>query len=123
MIHFFKLLFGKTPSGAKIFEGMDTLMPNFKITATHVRAGKNGKSYLLDDGGKLASIVEQWRFEPGDSVGRCGYDYQIVFTNGASSIPISICFLCNILIFNGVQVYKTSERQIKTLLEADFTPL
>lgn len=117
------MFFTKKPSGTRIFEGIDYPMPDFKIVATHVRAGKNRKSYFLDDGTRLKSIVEKWRFEPGGSVGRCGYDYQMVLTNGDLEIPVSICFLCKILIFNHKEVYKASKSQIQTLLEEDFRVL
>lgn len=120
MIKFLKSLFGKTPGGKKIFEDTGAAEPNFKIVATHIRPGKNPKNYMLEDAGKLKSIVEKWRFEPGDTLGRCGYDYHIVFRNGAVNIPISICFLCNTMVFNGLENYKTSEKQIMTLLKEDF---
>ena len=98
-------------------------MPNFQIVATHVRHGHPPKNYILDDGNKLETIVEKWQFQPGGEVGRCGYDYQMVFTNGELNIPVSICFLCNILIVNHLQVYKISKKHILTLLKEDFRPL
>lgn len=123
MLNFIKRLFPKKPGGTKIFEIAGTPMPDFKIIATHVRVNKKGKNYFLDDGNKLKSIVEKWRFEPGGSVGRCGYDYQMVLTNGNTEIPVSICFLCNTLILNHIGVYRISKRQILALLEEDFTGL
>lgn len=123
MSNFLDSLFDKADHRIKIFDGMDTPMPNFKMVATHVRAGQAHKHYLLDDGSKLKSIVEKWQFQPGGSLLRCGYDYQIVFTNGDVNIPISICFLCKSLVFNHSEVFKVSKNQILALLEADFRPM
>ncbi|MDO8971014.1 MAG: hypothetical protein Q7U74_10030 [Saprospiraceae bacterium] len=120
MIDRLKSILASNQNGVKIFEGMDTPMPNFKITATCVRAGKTPKIYVLDDGNKLNSVVDKWQFEPGGILLRCGYDYQIEFVNGQVNILISVCFACNALVFNHMQVYKTSKRQIIDLLEEDF---
>jgi hypothetical protein len=120
MIEFLKSRFGKTSDSKKIFEKAGVAQPNFKIVATHIREGKNPKNYLLDEGDKLPLIVEKWRFEPKDSIGRCGYDYNIFFTNGEINIPISVCFLCNTLIFNNSKNYKISKKKIMTLLREDF---
>lgn len=118
-----KSWFGKSVSSIKIFEGLDTPMPNFNILATRVRVGMPPQSYLLDDGDKLKSIVEKWRFKPGASVGRCGYDYKMVFTNGDTIVPIAICFLCKTLVFNHTQVFVVSKKKILALLEEDFRTL
>ena len=99
---------------------MGAPQPNFKIVATNIRADKNPKNYILEDASKLESIIEKWRFAPGDAVGRCGYDYHIVFTNGAVNVPISVCFLCNTLVFNNLENYKASKKQIMALLRKDF---
>lgn len=123
MHHFFSSLFGKPKNVVKIFEGLETPMPNFQIVATNVRPGQTPRNYILNDGNLLTSVVEKWRFEPGGEVGRCGYDYQITLINGDLSIPIAICFLCKILIFNHSEVYRISKKQIMTLLEADFKSL
>ncbi len=123
MSNFLESLFGKADHRIKIFEGMDTPMPNFKMVATHVRQGQTPKNYILDDGSKLKSIVEKWRFQPGGELLRCGYDYQIVVTNGDAIIPISICFLCKSLVFNYSEVFITSKTQILALLEEDFRPV
>jgi hypothetical protein len=119
-MNFLKSWFGTTRHRVKIFEGMDTPMPNFNIVATHVRAGMAPQNYLLDDGEKLKSIVEKWRFKPGTSIGRCGYDYQILFTNGDTSITMDVCFLCKTLVFNHSQVFVLSKRKFLALLEEDF---
>jgi hypothetical protein len=116
-----KFLFNKVEDRINIFEGMDRPMPNFKMVATNVRIGQAPKNYVLEDGSKLKSIVEKWRFQRGGSLLRCGYDYQIVFINGDAKIPVSICFLCQSLVFNQSQVFKISKKQIMTLLEEDFT--
>ena len=123
MNQLFSSLFGKPKNVVKIFEGLDSPMPNFQIVATNVRPGQVPRNYILNDGNQLALVVEKWQFEPGGEVGRCGYDYQIVFINGDLSIPISICFLCKILIFNHSEVYSISKKQIMALLEADFKSL
>lgn len=120
MKQFWTSLFSPSNNGVKIFEGVGAPMPNFRIVATKVRAGQIPKNYVLDDGHQLNAIVDKWRFEPGGTVGRCGYDYQIVLTNGDLNFIIDVCFLCNILIVNHSQVFRTSKRQIKSLLEADF---
>lgn len=82
------MFFTKKPSGTRIFVGIDYPMPDFK-SWRRMSGQASRKSYILDDGTKLKSIVEKWRFEPGGSVGRCGYDYQIVLTNGGLWNP---CF-------------------------------
>lgn len=120
MRNFLGSLFGKAETRIKIFEGMGTPMPNFKVVATNVRGGQAPKNYILDDGSKLESVVEKWQFEPGGSLLRCGYDYQIVFTNGDMNIPIAVCFLCNSLVFDHSQVFRASKKQILRLLEEDF---
>ncbi|MBD2700846.1 hypothetical protein IC229_09365 [Spirosoma sp. BT702] len=119
MIEFLEALFGKTAS-KKIFENMGIPQPNFKIVATQIRKGKNPENYVLADASKLLLVVEKWRFEPGGPVGRCGYDYHIVFTNGEVNIPISVCFLCNTLVFNNYENYKATKKQIMALLREDF---
>lgn len=123
MIKLLKSIFEKPEVDVKIFAGAGPPMPNFQILATHVRQGQTPQNFILDDGSKLESIIEKWQFRPGSGVGRCGYDYQIVFTNGDLNIPISICFLCQTLIVNHSQVYKISKRQILNLLKTDFRPL
>ncbi len=123
MFNSLKSLFGMGKQGVKIFKGMEAPLPNFKIVAKHVRVGQVPKNFVLDDGSKLKSVVEKWQFEPGGTLLRCGYDYQIEFTNGEVTIPISICFACNSLVFNHSQVFKTSKRQILQLLEEDFKTL
>lgn len=95
-------------------------MPNFSIVATRVRAGQTPHIYVLDDGSKLLSIVEKWRFEPGGTLLRCGYDYQVECINGEIRIPVSVCFACNSLVLHHTQVFKTSKKQFMDLLEADF---
>ncbi|GAB3954545.1 hypothetical protein GCM10028805_40170 [Spirosoma harenae] len=121
MIDFLKPLFCKTAGSKKIFENVGVAQSNFKIVATRVREGKRPENYMLDDPDKLPLLVEKWRFEPGDKVGRCGYDYQILFTNGEVFIPISVCFVCNALVINGTDNYRTSKGQIMALLREDFT--
>ncbi len=123
MNKFLEFILGKPQDNIKIFEGVGAPMSNFQIVATNVRAGHLPKNYILDDGNKLETIMEKWQFKPGGEVGRCGYDYQIVLTNGDLHIPVSICFLCKILIVNHLQVYKISKKQILSLLEEDFRPL
>lgn len=123
MFNLLKFLLGDTQDRVKIFEGMDTPMPNFSMVATHVRMGKTRPNYILTDGNKLKSIVEKWQFKPGDPISRCGHDYKIIFTNGDATILIYICFVCNALILNGKETYKISERAIKSLLKEDFSPL
>lgn len=98
-------------------------MPNFQIVATDVRVGRTPQHYMLDDGEKLAAVVAKWRFEPGGAVGRCGYDYQIVFRNGDLETSIATCFGCNIVIVDGTQKFTASRGQVKALLEADFRRL
>lgn len=120
MIEFLKSRFGKTAGGKKIFEKAGIPQPNFKIVATHIREGKYLENYMLDEADKLTLIVEKWRFKPNDVIGRCGYDYHILFTNGEITIPIFVCFLCNTLVFNNVEKYKTSKKQIMALLKEDF---
>ena len=117
---FLKSHFRRTAGGKKIFEEVGNPQPNFKIVATHIRTGKSPKNYMLDDAVKLPLVVEKWRFEPGHAVGRCGYDYHILFTNGEKIIPILVCFACNTLVFNGKDNYKTSRKQIMSLLRQDF---
>ncbi len=106
----------------KIFAGMDVPSPDFKIVANHVRVGKTPRNYLLDDPEKLKSVVEKWQFrpKPAGNLNRCGYDYQIIFTNGDASITVSICFLCNTLIVNHSETYKVSKSEIEALLSEDF---
>ena len=87
---FLKSHFRRTAGGKKIFEEVGNPQPNFKIVATHIRTGKSPKNYMLDDAVKLPLVVEKWRFEPGHAVGRCGYDYHILFTNGEKIIPILV---------------------------------
>lgn len=123
MKQFWTSLFSPSKSGVKIFEGVGAPMPNFRIVATNVRTGQVPQNYVLDEGDQLAAIVDKWRFEPGEGLGRCGYDYQIVLTNGDQTITVAVCFLCNTLVFNGSQVFRASKRQIKALLEANFRPL
>lgn len=123
MIKLLKSIFEKPEVDVKIFAGAGPPMPNFQILATHVRHGQTPQNFILDGGSKLESIIEKWRFRPGGEVGRCGYDYQIMFTNGDLNISISICFFCKILIVNHLQVYKISKRQILNLLKTDFRPL
>lgn len=120
---FLKSFFSKTTDGKKIFEEVGHPQPNFKIVATHLRQGKTRKSYILDDADKLPVLVEKWRFEPGGSIGRCGYDYHILLTNGELTIPISVCFRCNTLVFNNLEKYKISKKQIMALLHEDFKHL
>jgi len=55
----------------KIFADVGPPMPNFQIVATNVRHGHAPENFILDDGSKLASIIEKWRFQPGGEVGRC----------------------------------------------------
>ncbi|MEQ1744206.1 MAG: hypothetical protein ABMA02_02190 [Saprospiraceae bacterium] len=119
MSNFLKSLFGEAKNRIKIFEGMDTPMPNFKIVAQRVRVGKTPKTYILDDDSKLKSIVEKWQFEPGGQIERCGYDYKILFTNGEVEIPINICFFCKTMSCNQKN-YKISRWQIMRLLCQDF---
>ncbi|NUN99440.1 MAG: hypothetical protein HUU01_02355 [Saprospiraceae bacterium] len=124
MSNFLQSLFGKADKRIKIFEGMgNTPQPNFRMVATHVREGLQRPNYRLDDGSKWGSIVQKWQFKQGGALLRCGYDYQIVFTNGDVNIPISICFMCKSLVFNHKTVYKTSKRQILALLKEDFSPI
>ena len=118
-----EFLAGKPRQHIKIFESVGAPMPNFQIVATNVRAGQAPQNYIFDDGDKLEAIVEKWQFKPGGAVGRCGYDYQLVLTNGDLSLPVSICFLCKILIVNHLHVYKISKKHILGLLEEDFRPL
>ncbi|HNL38211.1 MAG TPA: hypothetical protein PKH43_03740 [Saprospiraceae bacterium] len=123
MKNYWTSLFGPFRDSVKIFEGVGAPQSNFRVVATNVRPGQPPKNYVLDDGEKLAAIVDKWRFEPGGVLSRCGYDYQIVLTNGELSIPVSVCFLCNTLIVNHSRIFKTSRKQIRALLEADFRPL
>ncbi|MBL7804206.1 MAG: hypothetical protein JNL02_10760 [Saprospiraceae bacterium] len=123
MKNYWSSLFGPSRDSVKIFEGVGAPMPNFCIVATNVREGQPPENYVLDEGEKLVAVVDKWRFEPGGVLGRCGYDYQIVLTNGEMTIPVSVCFLCNILIVNHSMKFKTSRKQIRALLEADFRPL
>lgn len=120
MIEFLKSYFGKTADSKKIFEKVGVAQPNFKIIATHIREGKNPESYLLDEADKLPLLVEKWRFKPKDVIGRCRYDYYLLFTNGEINIPISVCFRCNTLVFNNLENYKISKKQMMTLLREDF---
>jgi hypothetical protein len=124
MLDFLKNLFGDNPVGVKFFEGIGAPMPNFSIVATQVRAGvKQPKNYLLTDAKKLDTIKENWRFEPSfEPISRCGYDYNIVLTNGEQVFTVDVCFLCNTLVVNHLQAFKTSKRQIQNLLESDFIP-
>lgn len=124
MFNLFKFLLGNKQDRVKIFEGMDTPMPNFSMVATHVREGKKRPNYLLTDGEKLKSVVEKWEFKPSsDPISRCGHDYKIIFTNGDKTTLIYICFICNTLIIDGEETYKISKHVIKSLLKEDFTPL
>lgn len=120
MFETLKSLFAHPAQGKKILEDIGPAEPNFKIVANHVRAGKSPKNYVLEDAGKLPTIIEKWAFEPGEVVGRCGYDYQIIITNGERTIPISVCFLCNTLVFNHLENYKVSKKQMMNLLIEDF---
>ncbi|MBL7826944.1 MAG: hypothetical protein JNJ57_09965 [Saprospiraceae bacterium] len=117
---FLNSLFGNETPSTKIFEAVGAPMPNFKIEATHVRFGKRSQHYILDDGSKLASVIEKWQFKPGDVVGRCGYDYQMVLTNGELVMHVSICFICKTLIVNHTDVYRISKKRIMDLMEEDF---
>lgn len=111
-------------NGVRILEGVSSPQPNFKIIATHVRHGAQPRHYLLQDGSKIKTLIEKWRFEPKpDPLSRCGYDYLIVVTNGDVTIPISVCFVCNTLIFNHKEKYRISKKQIMALLAEDFQAL
>ncbi len=125
MIDFLESLFDKTAGGKKIFEKAGIPQPNFKIIATHIRQGKNPENYVLDNAAKLPSIIEKWQFEPKGVLGRCGYDYHILFMNGKFNISVSVCFLCNTLVVNDPEKhttsnYITSKKQIMALLREDF---
>lgn len=125
MMDFIHTLLGKPANGKKIFGGTGLPAPDFKIVATHVRSPEKPRNYVLDDPEKMPAVVEKWRFEPKPegNLSRCGYDYQIVFTNGGANIPVSICFLCNTLILNHSEMYKISRRHIESLLRQDFKPV
>lgn len=111
-------------SGRRVFEGLAPAKENFRIVATHVRHGQEANDYVLKDGSKLESIVDKWRFEPkSDPLSRCGYDYQVVVTNGDVSITVSICFVCKTLVLNGKEKYAITKKRILTLFSDDFEPL
>ncbi len=108
-----------------ILQALAAPEPNFKILASHVRHGAEPKRhYVLQDGRKLKSLIEKWRFEPtAEPLSRCGSDYLIVITNGAASIPISVCFVCSTLSYNHQDRYRATKKRILALLAEDFQPL
>jgi hypothetical protein len=111
-------------SGTKILEGLGAAQENFKIVATNVRQGQPANNYILQDGPKLQSIVEKWRFEPKqDPLSRCGYDYQVVVANGDVTVNMSICFLCKTLVVDHKDKYAVTKKQILNLFSEDFEVL
>lgn len=109
----------------RIFEGLGPARANFTITATNVRHGeRQPRHFVLADGAKWKSVIDKWRFEPKkEPLSRCGYDYMVVVTNGDTVTPVSICFVCNTLIFNHQDMYASSRKQIMALLGEDFRPV
>lgn len=71
MIKLLESIFEKPAVDVKIFADAGPPMPNFQIVATNVRQAHPPENFILDDGSKLASIIEKWRFQPGGEVGRC----------------------------------------------------
>lgn len=123
MLNFLKSLLAGGAKPVRIFDNLEALEPNFSIMVRHVRQGKKSRNYQLADAGKFPGIVEKWCFRPGDAVGRCGYDFQLVLTNGEQVITADICFSCKTLVLQHKQVFRISPRKIIRLLEEDFTAL
>ncbi|HLP93170.1 MAG TPA: hypothetical protein VK168_03995 [Saprospiraceae bacterium] len=123
MLKFLKSLLADSVKPFRIFDSLEAPEPNFSIVVRHVRQGKKSRNYLLSDADKFPGIVEKWCFPPGDAVGRCGYDYQLVLTNGEQVITADICFSCKTLVFQHRHVYAISPGEIMRLLEEDFVPL
>ncbi|HAD11832.1 MAG TPA: hypothetical protein DCF33_05265 [Saprospirales bacterium] len=123
MLNFLKSLLAGSAQPVRIFDSLEAPEPNFSIMVRHVRQGKKARNYQLADAGKFPGIVEKWCFTPGDTVGRCGYDFQLVLTNGEQVITADICFSCKTLVFQHRHVYAISPGEIRRLLEEDFVPL
>lgn len=62
MIKLLESIFEKPAVDVKIFADAGPPMPNFQIVATNVRHAHPPENFILDDGSKLASIIEKWRF-------------------------------------------------------------
>lgn len=119
-----KLFSTNGENGTKIFEGLAPAQANFKIVATNVRQGQPASHYILQDGRKLEPMIQKWRFEPKqDPLSRCGYDYQVVVTNGGLTVNVSICFLCKTLVLDHKDKYTITKKQILNLFSEDFEPL
>lgn len=105
----------------KVFEELGDVKPNLEIIATHVRHGQQRPNYILRDVEKFSTVLNKWEFEPkADPLSRCGYDYQVVATNGETTINLSICFACKTLVLNHQGKFSISPRQILKLFADDF---
>ena len=114
----------KRNKGEKIFQNMNFDTNNFQIVALNIRNNikQKHKHYVLNDTSKLKELIDKWRFKPAESIGRCGYDYNITFKNGPVELSMLLCFECNTLSVDS-EIYEITESQIIKLLEEDFIPI
>lgn len=110
---------------AHVFESFNFDSGEYILYAFDQRNRENPKHFFLNDQNKLKGLTEKWVFDKTDSIGRCGYDYDLNVFNGEKyEGGISICFNCNSLIVNKNNTICTiSESGIRRLIQEDFTPI
>lgn len=110
---------------AHVFESFNFDSGEYILYAFDWRNSKNPKHFFLNDQNKLKELAGKWVFDKKDSLGRCGYDYDLNVFNGKKyEGGISICFNCNSLIVDKDHTICTiSESDILRLIHEDFTPI
>lgn len=110
---------------AHVFESFNFDSGEYILYAFDWRNSENPKHFFLNDQNKLKGLAGKWVFDKKDSLGRCGYDYDLNVFNGKKyEGGISICFNCNSLIVNKDHaICSISESDIRRLLQEDFTPI
>lgn len=110
---------------AHVFESFNFDSGEYILYAFDQRSYGNPQHFFLNDLNKLKELAKKWVFDKKDSLGRCGYDYDLAVFNGKKyEGGISICFNCNSLIVDKDHtICSISESAILRLLQEDFTPI
>lgn len=112
----------KSSKNEDVFGKINIDDPDSYIVALDIRSAENPKHYYLSSAKKFNQVRKKWRFNRTNSIGRCGYDYNIIVEPTRMYEPLWLCFDCNTLVIHD-QLYEISEHKIRTLFSEDFNPV
>ena len=89
---------------SKIFADYNFEDENYSI---EIKRMGGSSELLISEKSTLKMIKEKWDFNPTDSIGRCGYDYNLeIRKDGQLKDNCLMCFSCNTLSFEGTNPWR-----------------